>query len=149
MTATATMTTPTKTDAFDALQVRYPKVRRPIVMALHILTQDPNVSLDDAKARAEVHGIRITAASVSAAQRLLSRQGGDDAPKPATRTQAKPAAPAAPVARTPRPRATKEVNAEAMITTIVDKIRNEASADAERIRIAVRKAIAVLQAAMA
>jgi len=149
MTATATMTTPTKTDAFEALQARYPKVRKPIVMALHILTQDPNVSLDDAKARAEVHGIRITAASVSAAQRLLSRQDGDDAPKPAARTQAKAAAPAATVARTPRTRPTKEVNAEAMITSIVDKIRSEASADAERIRVAVRKAIAVLQAVVA
>ena len=60
------------------LEVRYPKVREPILVALHILTQNPDISLDDAKAQAALHGTRITAASVAGARRLLSRQDGED-----------------------------------------------------------------------
>ena len=60
--------------AFQTLRARYPKVREAIVVALHILMQNPDISLDDAKAPASLHGVRITAASVPAAQRLLSRR---------------------------------------------------------------------------
>ena len=149
MTATETMTNPnTKTDAFEALKARYPKVREPIVMALHILTQAPNISLDDAKAQAAARGIRITAASVSAAQRLLSRQDAGDAPKAAPRPQAK-AVPTAPTAaRTRRPRAAKEIDAQALIKQVVDRIQDAGSAETQRLRDGIQKAIGALQAVL-
>jgi isoaspartyl peptidase/L-asparaginase-like protein (Ntn-hydrolase superfamily) len=79
-----------------ALKTRYPKVREPILVALNILLENPNVSLDDAKQVAAEHGARITAASVSAAQRLLSRQNmvpAADATPASTSTTRKPMPP--------------------------------------------------------
>ena len=150
MTATATMTDPdTVTDAFEALQARYPKVRKPIVMALHILTQNPGISLDDAKARAEMSGIRITAASVSAAQRLLSRQDG---PTPAASGEqiGAPAGKATPAPRRTRgPRsADTPLDVEDLIRGTVAKLQAQGNAEAERLREAIRRAVAVLEAAI-
>lgn len=131
------------------LKTRYPKVREPIVMALHILMQNPNITLDDAKAQAALRGVRITAASVSAAQRLLSRQDGDvppKTPKPPKDPTTAPAPQTGPVRRRRAP--AKEVDAEALIRGVLGKIQEQGSAEAERLRDAIRKAIAMLQATL-
>ena len=132
--------------AFQTLRARYPKVREAIVVALHILMQNPDISLDDAKAQASLHGVRITAASVSAAQRLLSRQDAAPAPKAA------PAAVATQLAKTRTRRAAKPdapVDIEGVVRDAVTRISAKAAADAERLRAAVRKAIDALEAVLA
>lgn len=141
---TATETAPaidSWTAQLDQLRSRYKHVRPPVLAALNILVNDENISVDDAKARADLHGIRITAASLNAARTLLSRMD--------TRTTAP--FPTAPVpAREPkRPRAAeKTVDAEALVRGFVAKLQGQGNAEAERLREAMRKAIAVLQAAV-
>ena len=61
----------------EQLRTRYKHVRPPILAALNVLLHDQRASVDDAKARAAVHGVRITAASVNAARTLLSRMDGN------------------------------------------------------------------------
>jgi len=151
MTETATATSPTTkntawNDQFAALKARYPHVRDAILVALHIISQDPDIAIDDAKAQAQVHGVRITAASINAARRLLSRQ--DSAP--ANAPKAKGAT--APIAKSPtrraRPAPTASVDAEALIRQVADKIRAEGSLEAQRLRDAMRRAITMLEAAV-
>ena len=132
--------------AFQALRARYPKVREPIVVALHILMQNPDIALDDAKAQANLHGVRITAASVSAAQRLLSRL--DDAPEAkATATAAVTPQAKAPTRRPAKAAAPTDI--EGVVRDAVTRISAKGAADAERLRAAVRKAIAALEGALA
>src|SRR5262245_43401006 len=64
------------TAQLEQMRARYKHVRPPILAALNILLHDQNISLDDAKAQADLHGVRITAASVAAARTLLSRMDG-------------------------------------------------------------------------
>lgn len=114
MTETTITKSPTAwNDQFVALKTRYPHVRDAILVALHIITQDRDIAIDDAKAQAQVHGVRITAASINAARRLLSRQ--DSAP--ANAPKAKGAR--APIAKSPtrraRPAPAAAVDAEALI----------------------------------
>ena len=52
MTTTETTPTDTWTDELAALKARYPYVRDPILAALNLLLTDPNITDDDAKARA-------------------------------------------------------------------------------------------------
>ena len=148
MVTTLTVTSP---DAkawhahFAELQSRYKHVRPAIVAALCVLQQDPDVSVDDAKARASEHGVRITAASVNAARRLLSRQDGAPATDDA---QPKAAVPAKP-ARERRPRGNDGgVDAEALIRGVVSKLQDRGNAEAERLRSAIRRAIQTLECAI-
>ena len=140
---TATQSVPATWDAqFAALKARFPHVRDAILVALHILSQNPNVSDDDAKAQAALLGTRITAASIAGARRLMAKQEGRPAAEPVAAT---PAAPA----RVRRPRAADAaVDAEALIRGLVGKLQGQGAADTERLKDAMRKAIAVLQAAM-
>jgi hypothetical protein len=144
-------TTPTEPwgDLFAKLQQRYPKVREPIVAALTALMQNPGIDVEHAKAVAAANGMRITAASVAAAERLLSRQDRHDEQQ----TARQPTAPATPAAAQPssvrRHRAqAQDVDAEALIKQVVDKIQGAGNAEAERLRETMRKAIATLQAAV-
>jgi hypothetical protein len=143
MTATATMpdSKTTWNAQFAALKARYPHTREAILMALHILLQNPDIALDDAKAQAALHGTRITAASINAARTLLSRM--DTAP--ATKSPAPPA----PTRETRRARV-KEIpfDTEALVRGVVAKLQGQGNAEADRLREALRKAIAVLQAAV-
>ena len=127
------------------LRARYRHVREPILVALNILLHDENVTLDDAKARAAMRGARITAASVSAAQRLLARRDGPAGAtvKPAV---ANPKPASAPPRRT-RP-ADQPHDAEALIRGVVAKLQTQGGAEAQRLRDAIRKAIAALQGAV-
>jgi plasmid stabilization system protein ParE len=147
MTATA-HEAETKNDIPNAplaeLKGRFPHVRTPILMALHILTQNPNIEIADAKAQANVHGVRITAASVTAAQRLMSKM---EAALPAL--AAAPAATTAPTPPARRPRAIEATqDAEALIKGVVAKLANQGNAEAERLRASIRRAIDLLGAAL-
>ena len=146
MTATETQPNPTPTDdwnaQFAALKARFPKVRETIVFAFHVLQSNPDIALDDLKAQAKLHGIRVTASSVTAAERLLATNGAaaGSAPSPAAATPR----------RTRRPRAAAApLDVESLIRTTVGKIQDQGAAESERLREAMRKAIGVLQEAVA
>ncbi len=63
MTETETQPTTTPTDdwkaQFAALKARFPKVKDSIVFAIHALQSNPDIALDDLKAQANLHGIRV------------------------------------------------------------------------------------------
>jgi hypothetical protein len=154
MTATETMAAPTTTDTWTAemaqLRNRYKAVREPILAALNLLLQDPNITDDDAKARAAMRGIRITAASINGARNLLLKAGDAQATTATPTTPATPTSTAAApqrAARRARP-AEGSVDAEALIRQVVGKLLSQGNAETERLRGAVQKAIAVLQAAV-
>lgn len=152
MTESATATMPanptTALDPLEQLKARFPKVRPAIVVALHILQQDPDIALDDAKARAAMHGVRITAASMNAAKRLMQNSGGttDSAPAPRARRRGptpgklrKPHSPAGASA------SQFDAEVEAAVRQLVAKVAAKANAEAERLRLAIRKSLAVLE----
>ena len=144
MTATdAVPTTDTWTQQLAQLKTRYKHVREPVLVALNILMHDQNIALEDAKAQANLHGVRITAASVNAARTLLSRM---DSPVVATPTAK--SEPTTPVRSARRARVAEPADAEVIIRGFVAKVKGQGKAEAERLRDGIRKAIAVLQAAV-
>jgi hypothetical protein len=147
MTATETMpeNTTTWNEQIAALKTRYPHVRDAIVAAMNIMAQDPNITIEDAKAQAALRGVRITAASVNAAVKMLATgQASAMTTMPATAANAEPA-PQRQVRRVPL--AAGNLDAEALIRQVVGKIQAQGNAEVERMREAVRKAIAMLEAA--
>ena len=89
-----------------------------------------------------MRGVRITAASINGARNLMAKR--ETVPtEPAT----------APVAERPaRPRRDRApepaVDAEALIKQVVGKLQAQGNAEAERLRDAMRKVVAILQAAI-
>jgi hypothetical protein len=156
MTATETEATnpPTTADTWTAelaqLRARYKSVREPILAALNLLRQNPNITDSEAKAQAATRGVRITAASISGARNLLAKAG--DAPD-ATTMPAAPATASAPRPAPQRParrvRPTEaDLDPTALIQEVVAKLQTKVNAEADRLRDAIRRAAAVLQAAM-
>ena len=143
MTTTETTATDTWADELAALKNRYPHVREPILAALNILLAEPNITDDDAKARAAMRGVRITAASINGARNLLAKREtavpAEPAAAPATERPARPRR-----ERAPEP----AVDAEALIKQVVGKLQAQGNAEAERLRDAMRKAMAMLASAM-
>ncbi len=151
MTATATANQPapatdTWTAQLDHLRDRYKHLRPAVLAAVNVLLHDENINDDDAKARAAAHGVRITAASLNAARTVLSRMDSkapaakpNKAKAPTTAIQARPAR---------RPRATKEIDAQALIKQVVDRIQDAGSAETQRLRDGIQKAIGALQAVL-
>ena len=150
MTATDTMTEPDTTNSIDpwdaqfaALKARFPKAKDSIVFCIHALQTTPGIALDDLKAQAALHGLRVTGASVTAARRLLAPAAapGDAAAD----------APVEPTSRRTRQRrpAAAPMDPEAMIREVAEKIRRHGDAEAERLRAAITKAVELLTAAVA
>ena len=154
MTATETLTEPTTSttsawdDQFAALKARFPKAKDSIVFCVHALQTSSNVNIDDLKAQAAMHGIRVTAASLTAAHKLLAPAAPPtSAPQPDSATVA-----AATPAGRRAPRAARAPNApfdvEALIRATVGKLQAQATNEAEHLRAAIRQAIAALQHAL-
>jgi hypothetical protein len=80
---------------FEELRARFPKVRDTVLLCVHVLQHDEDIRLDDLKARARLHGLEVTGASLNAARRLLRPPAP---PRPA------PARPPAPPPRREPPR---------------------------------------------
>lgn len=151
MTETEIETVPTTTttddwDAqFAALQTRFPKVRDTILFAFYVLQSEPDTSLDVLRAMARPHDLRVTKATVNAARRLFDRNpatgGGRAGPAPKT-VAAKPR-------RTRQRRAPQApLDVDALIRNTVAKVQPQGTADADRLRDAIRQAIAVLETAV-
>ncbi len=64
------------------LRARFPKANASVLICIHALQQEVDVSLDDMRARAAMHGIRVTAASLMAGRRALGLS-----PPPAVRVR--------------------------------------------------------------
>ncbi len=143
MTTTATTPPDTWTDEIAALKARHPHVRDPILAALNLLLTDPNITDDGAKARAAMRGVRITAASINGARNLLAKR---ETAVPATAT----AAPASERPTRPRRERAPEpaIDAETLIKQVVGKLQAQGNAEADRLREAMRKAMAVLASAI-
>jgi hypothetical protein len=145
MTATTSSPTDAWTQQLEQLRGRYRHLRPAVLAALNILIHDENVSVDDAKARADLHGVRITAASLNAARTVLSRM---DTPPAAGPTPAAKA-PVSPARATRRARAPEApLDAEALIRGVVTKLQTNGNVETERLRDGIRKAIAALQATL-
>ena len=151
MTATApfTFTTPTENNPWAEnlaeQKARFPNAKDSILFAIAALQDNPDIAIDDLKALASQQGIRVTAASVNAAKRLLD-------PEHATTPVVAPAglnlAPARErLARRVRA-AEAPLDANALIQDLVAKIQAQGNAEVERMREAVRKAITALEAAV-
>jgi hypothetical protein len=149
-TETATESAPTtKVPGWEehlaALQDRFPKVKPTILFAFHTLQTDPDIVLDDLRARAEMHGLRVTAATLSAALRLASR----NAP---TNGKAEEPAPKAAKTKSPRTRQRRPrqapLDVEGVIRAAVERVQATGDAEAEWLREAIRKAAALLEAAV-
>ena len=90
----------------------------------------PNITDDDAKARAAMRGVRITAAYINGARNLLAKRETAVPPAPTDAPATEPA-----------------VDAEALIKQVVGKLQAQGNAEAERLRDAMRKAMAMLASA--
>ncbi len=67
---------------FARLRERFRGVKDTILFCVHAIQSGADADIDDLKAQAQLHGLRITGASLNAARRLIL--GGDA--RPATRT---------------------------------------------------------------
>jgi hypothetical protein len=133
----------------EQLRARYRHVRPPILAALNILILDPSISIEDAKARAALHGVRITAASMASARTLFSRMDSQTLPAAATNAGPVTNTVASTKRETRRARQTDAgIDAEALVRGFVAKLQTQGNAETERLREAMRKAVAVLQAAL-
>ena len=150
MATAETVTSPdTWNKELEQLRARFKHVRPPILAAFNVLVHDANVSVEDAKARAAAHGVRITAASLSAAKRLLAKH--DDA-RPIEVVERKADGFSA-VVRPSRRRGgtrgpTGAFDAESLVRGVVAKIQGHGNVEAERLREGIRKAISALQATL-
>ena len=149
MTATAPITTPTEhnpwAEDLAAQKARFPNVKDSILFAIAALQDNPDIAIDDLKALASQQGIRVTAASVNAAKRLLD-------PEHTTTPVVAPAGLNPVHARERLARrvraADAPLDANALIQDVVAKIQAHGNAEVERMREAVRKAITALEAAV-
>jgi hypothetical protein len=142
-TESDTISNDTWTAEMAQLRTRYKAVREPILAALNLLQQDLDISDADAKARAAMRGVRITAASINGARNLLAKRDTAEAPM----AKEAPATHAAPVPRRARP-APAAIDAEGMIKQVVAKLQSQGTAEVERLRETMRKAVAMLTAAI-
>lgn len=138
---------PTHNNTWDAqfalLKARFPKAKDSIVFCIHAMQTNPGITIDDLKAQAAMHGIRVTAASASAANKMLAEQSG-----------ARVATTVMPLAVPTSPRQRRvpansgPLDVEGLIRATVGKLQEQGNSEAERLRGAVRRAIAVLEAAI-
>jgi hypothetical protein len=148
MTTTEAQPQPTTDDnantwpaEFPVLKNRFAGKKDSILFCIHALQATPEIKIEDAKQQAATHGIRVTAASLNAAKTLLDPKGNTAAPRPRPAAQGH-------AGRPQRPRA-NDVDAEALIRGVVEKIEQQGNVLAERLKATVRKAIAMLEAVVA
>lgn len=128
----------------DSLRRRFPGQKDSVLFCVHKLTQNPELTLRDFRAEADLHGIPTAGRALHSARVLLGLQ--QETPKPTTKA-------AAAAAAHPRKHRTPEaddggVSIEAKVLAAVRQIQNSAGAEAEQLRQAIRQAITILQRAL-
>jgi hypothetical protein len=128
----------------DAMRRRYPGQRDSVLFCIHKLQQNPHLTLRDFRDEANLHRIPVAGRSLHSAKVLLGL--GQKAER-----RASPAQPdAAPSAGKRRPRAqlADASDIEQKVVAAVRQIQHASGAEAERLRAAIRQAIAFLQRAI-
>jgi hypothetical protein len=139
-------TTDTWEGILEALSRRYPGQKHGVLFCIYKLQQNPDVALRDFRAEAELHGIPIGGRTLHAAKELL----GLNKPVAASGASAPETTPVTPAQR--RRQRTSEPGAgdsiENKVLAAVRQIQSNAGAEAEQLRAAIRRAIAILQQAL-
>ena len=132
------------------LRERFPKTKDSILFCLYALQRSPGIPLDDVQAEAHGRGIRVTGGSLNAARRLCVRSAGG---KGSTRSGS-PTSQQVPEAARARRMAAEASDApapgsaKARLRQVIAEVQTAADARVERMRVAIRKAIAALQAVL-
>lgn len=143
--------------AFAALKARFPKAQDSVVFAIYTFQNSPDIALDDLKARAQMHGLRVTGQTINAARSLMMGRAPTPrvkAPIAAPAVEPTPALVRAEPAAEPRraPRKTHErkpqVDVADLVLQAVQKLQQDSGSEAARLKEAIRQAVAVLQAAV-
>lgn len=129
---------------FRDLKARFPKAPDSVIFAIHGVQQNPSVALADLKAQADMHGIRITAASVSAANRLLTAFNTATRKTVARKTRVQPSIPRN-VRRARAANMGSALNTADQIKQIVTRIQADAAGEASKLRDAVSQCVRILQ----
>lgn len=151
MTELDTKAVPASTDTWDgildSLRRRYPGQRDSVLFCIYKLQQNPDLTLRDFRAEADLHGIAMAGRSLHSARLLL---GLTKAEPKAAALPADLVPPLEPRARRRPRRASAEPAAsiEDQVLAAVRQIQTAAGHDAERLRGAIRQAIAILQQAL-
>lgn len=158
-------TNPPAADTWDGilanLRRRYPGQKDSVLFCIYKLQQNPDLTLRDFRAEAELYGIPMAGRALHSARGLLGLR--QDEPKPrATAAAAETterdelAADALPrLARAERRRVREERAAaggdgsiETQVLAAIRQIQNKAGGEADHLRAAMRQAIAILQRAL-
>ena len=137
-------TTDTWEGILEALSRRYPGQKHSVLFCIYKLQQNPDVTLRDFRAEAELHGIPVGGRTLHAAKELLGLNKPQAAASPAAETT--PATPARRRQRTGEPGAGDSI--ESKVLAAVRQIQSNAGAEADQLRDAIRRAIAILQQAL-
>lgn len=145
----------------DALRRRYPGQKDSVLFCVYKLQQNPDLTLRDFRAEAELYGIPMAGRALHSARGLLGLL--HEAPKPRAKAVAAEApardelaADALPrLARAERRRAREERAAaggdgsiETQVLAAIRQIQSKAGGESEQLRAAMRQAIAILQRAL-
>jgi hypothetical protein len=134
-----------------SLRRRYPGQKDSVLFCLYKLQQNPDLTLRDFRAEAELYGIPMAGRALHSA-RLLLGLIKEEPRKPA----AAPAPALAPMPRFERTRRSQPEDAseggasiEAKVVAAVRQIQSAAGAEAGQLRAAIQQAITILQRALA
>lgn len=148
-------TPPPATDTWEgilaAVRRRYPGQKDSVLFCIYKLQQNPELTLRDFRAEAELYGIPMAGRSLHSARLLLGLQKEEKqaAPRAAETHALLAAEPAA--RRAPRAQPAADdggASIETKVLAAVRQIQSAASAESEQLRLAVRQAIAILQRAL-
>ncbi|MCC7396360.1 MAG: hypothetical protein IT455_04770 [Planctomycetes bacterium] len=132
----------------ESLRRRFPGQKDSVLFCVHKLTQNPELTLRDFRAEADLHGIPTAGRALHSARVLLGLQA--ERAKPAALAGAASPATAAPRARKQRTPEADDGGAsiEAKVLAAVRQIQSATGAEAEQLRQAIRQAITILQRAL-
>ncbi|MBL9079344.1 MAG: hypothetical protein JNL08_17720 [Planctomycetes bacterium] len=145
---------PAATDSWDALleamRRRYPGQKDSVLFCIHKLQQNPDLTLKDFREEAALHRIPMAGRSLHSARVLLGLQ--KEKPAEPVAREAEPAAPSTPAtarARRGRESLAETDSIEQQVVAAMRRMQTAAGAETERLRDAIRQAIALLQRALA
>lgn len=130
----------------EALRRRYPGQKDSVLFCIHKLQQNPDITLRDFRAEADLYGIPVAGRALHSAKTLLGliAPAKEDVAEPEVPTSERP-----PRRRRETGRSDDEAGSiENRVVEAVRQIQNAAGAEAEQMRAAIRQAIAILQRAI-
>lgn len=135
------------------LRLRYPGQKDSVLFCLHKLHSNPELGLPDFRDEARLHGIPMAGRALHSAKVILGlatvKPRAPNAPKPAPQEDQQPDHARATHMRRVRSSASTDTGSiENKVLDAVRQIQSAAGAEAEKLRTAVREAVAILQRAL-